>query len=108
MVMNTTTNYGMPAPAAGTPAADYDTEFATAATAADTELRAQMDQRPIVIEVASGASLPARPSNAGSSKVFWLLHDKPAAGDYESNGGPIKDTVGQADVIYNISGVAWV
>lgn len=38
MVMDTTTNYGLPAPAAGTPAADYDTEFAAAMGAADTAI----------------------------------------------------------------------
>ncbi len=38
MVMDTTTVYGLPAPIAGTPSADYDSEFAAAMLAADAKL----------------------------------------------------------------------
>lgn len=54
MVMDTTGNYGLPAPAAGTPAADYDTEFAAAAAAADAAIAA--DIRAAAIVAVSGTT----------------------------------------------------
>lgn len=46
MPLPVTTNYGLPAPAAGQPAADYDSEFATQMTAADAAIAAAIRKSP--------------------------------------------------------------
>jgi hypothetical protein len=64
MVMNTTTNYGLPAPAAGTPVADYDTEFATAIIAADAAIATAIASSPVNTQ---GGNYTLQASDAGKT-----------------------------------------